>query len=86
MAKSKWKFRQDDLDTILTVINQGLMKKPYHVEYHDTYEDGTPVWNGEKSVLWNLMEQAYPEERACEDGGTWRTTERYAPAEALCVF
>lgn len=64
MAKSKWKFRQDDLDTILTVINQGLMKKPYHVEYHDTYEDGTPVWNGEKSVLWNLIEQAYPEERA----------------------
>lgn len=61
---SKWKFRQDDLDTILTVINQGLMKKPYHVEYHDTYDDGTPVWNGEKSVLWNLMEQAYPEERA----------------------
>lgn len=64
MAKSKWKFRQDDLDTILTVINQGLMKKPYWVEFHDTYEDGTPVWNGEKSVLWNLMEQAYPEERA----------------------
>ena len=63
MSKSKWRFRQDDLDTILTVINQGLMKKPYYVEYHDTYEDGTPVWNGEKSVLWNLMEQAYPEER-----------------------
>ena len=64
MAKSKWKMRQDDLDTILTVINQGLMKKPYWVEFHDTYADGTPVWNGEKSVLWNLMEQAYPEERA----------------------
>ena len=61
---SKWKWRQDDVDTIITVINQGLMKKPYWVEYHDTYEDGTPVWNGEKSVLWNLMEQAYPEERA----------------------
>lgn len=61
---SKWKWRQDDVDTIFTVINQGLMKKPYWVEYHDTYEDGTPVWNGEKSVLWNLMEQAYPEERA----------------------
>ncbi|MGP1378212.1 MAG: hypothetical protein ACTTKT_04275 [Prevotella veroralis] len=29
-----WKFRQDDLDTIFTVINQGLMKKPYWVEYH----------------------------------------------------
>lgn len=64
MTKSKWKFRQDDLDTIFMVINQGLMKKPYWVEYHDTYADGTPVWNGEKSVLWNLMEQAYPEERA----------------------
>ena len=64
MAQSKWKWRQDDVDTIFTVINQGLMKKPYWVEYHDTYEDGTPVWNGEKSVLWNLVEQAYPEERA----------------------
>ena len=64
MAQSKWKWRQDDVDTIFTVINQGLMKKPYWVEYHDAYEDGTPVWNGEKSVLWNLMEQAYPEERA----------------------
>ena len=64
MAQSKWKWRQDDVDTIFTVINQGLMKKPYWVEYHDTYADGTPVWNGEKSVLWNLMEQAYPEERA----------------------
>ena len=64
MAQSKWKWRQDDVDTIFTVINQGLMKKPYWVEYHDTYEDGTPVWNGEKSVLWNLMEQAYPEESA----------------------
>ena len=64
MAQSKWKWRQDDVDTIFTVINQGLMKKPYWVEYHDAYEDGTPIWNGEKSVLWNLMEQAYPEERA----------------------
>lgn len=59
---SLWKWRADDLDTIFKVINQGLMKKPYWVEYHDTYEDGTPVWNGEKSVFWNLMEQAYPEE------------------------
>lgn len=59
---SLWKWRADDLDTIFKVINQGLMKKPYWVEYHDTYEDGTPVWNGGKSVFWNLMEQAYPEE------------------------
>lgn len=65
---SLWKWRADDLDTIFKVINQGLMKKPYWVEYHDTYEDGTPVWNGEKSVFWNLMEQAYPEE--------WRTMMR----------
>lgn len=62
MATSLWKWRADDLDTIFKVINQGLMKKPYWVEYHDVYEDGTPVWNGEKSVFWNLMEQAYPEE------------------------
>lgn len=59
---SKWKWRADDLDTIFKVINQGLMKKPYWVEYHDVYDDGTPVWNGEKSVFWNMLEQAYPEE------------------------
>lgn len=88
-----WKFRQDDLDTIFTVINQGLMKKPYWVEFHDTYEDGTPVWNGEKSVLWNLMEQAYPEEpcandakNACEDGGAGRATKGFAPAKTLCIL
>lgn len=62
MATSLWKWRGDDFDTIFKVINQGLMKKPYWVEYHDVYEDGTPVWNGEKSVFWNLIEQAYPEE------------------------
>ncbi|SES89213.1 hypothetical protein [Prevotella sp. kh1p2] len=59
---SLWKWRADDLDTIFKVINQGLMKKPYWVEYHDVYDDGTPVWNGEKSVFWNMLEQAYPEE------------------------
>lgn len=51
MATSLWKWRGDDFDTIFKVINQGLMKKPYWVEYHDVYEDGTPVWNGEKSVF-----------------------------------
>lgn len=62
--KSLWKWRGDDFDTMFLIINQGLMKKPYWVEYHDVYVDGTPVFNGEKSVFWNLLEQAYPEEIA----------------------
>ena len=51
------------------------------------------MWNGEKSVLWNLMEQAYHEERAqmmrrmmakMEELGDLQ--KGVAPAEALCIL
>jgi hypothetical protein len=55
----KWKWRGDDFDTKFPITNQGQLRKPYYVEFHDRYSTGGFVWNGEGSVLWNLLEQCY---------------------------
>lgn len=56
---SKWRWRQDDLDTILPIDNQGQDRKPYYCEMHDFYDNGQPIWNGETSVFWNMLELAF---------------------------
>lgn len=61
-AGSKWKWRYDDLDTIFDTDNQGQPKKGYHVEFHDKYDTGGSVWNGETSNFWNLLDLAFPDE------------------------
>ncbi|RGS33724.1 leucine-rich repeat domain-containing protein [Bacteroides cellulosilyticus] len=61
-AGSKWKWRYDDLDTIFDTDNQGQAKKGYYVEFHDTYDTGGSVWNGETSNFWNLLDLAFPDE------------------------
>ena len=57
-----WHWRHDDTDTIWDTTNQGQAKKPYWVEIGDKYDNGQPVWNGETSNFWNLLELAFPEE------------------------
>lgn len=61
-ATSKWKWRGDDFDTIFDIDNQGQAKKSYSVEFHDLYANGAPVWNGETSNFWNLIDLSFPEE------------------------
>lgn len=61
-ATSKWKWRYDDLDTIFDTDNQGQAKKGYYVEFHDKYDTGGSVWNGETSNFWNLLDLAFPDE------------------------
>ena len=61
-AGSKWKWRYDDLDTIFDTDNQGQAKKGYSVEFHDKYDTGGSVWNGETSNFWNLLDLAFPDE------------------------
>jgi len=56
---SKWKWRLDDSDTIFPIDNQGQDRKPYYCEMHDFYSNGQPMWNGETSVFWNLLELGY---------------------------
>lgn len=58
----RWQWRQDDMDTIWPITNQGQSKKGYWVEVGDTFSNGQPVWNGETSNFWNLIDLAFPEE------------------------
>lgn len=54
---------QDDLDTILTVDNQGKLTKPYWIEEHDYDENlHKNFWNGEDNVFYNMMELCHPTE------------------------
>ena len=61
---SKWRWRLDDADTIFPIDNQGQDRKPYHCEMHDVYSNGQPIWNGETSVFWNMLELAFSAEIA----------------------
>ena len=57
-----YKWRHDDVDTVWPINNQGQSSKGYWVEIHDLYDNGGPVWNGETSNFWNLLDLAFPEE------------------------
>lgn len=57
-------FYWDDTDTIGPFTNQGQDRKPYWCEVGDQYDNGQPVWNGEQSRFFNLVELAFPSELA----------------------
>lgn len=77
-AGSKWRWRLDDADTIFPIDNQGQDRKPYWCEMHDYYDNGQPIWNGETSVFWNLLEQAFSAEI------TAGMRKMFAAMESLC--
>lgn len=54
----RWKWRQDDLDTLFDIDNQGKDTKPYYIEFKDD-SNGTPYFNGSNSVFWNLLFECY---------------------------
>lgn len=56
---SLWKWRIDDADTIFPIDNQGQDRKPFWCEMHDMYDNGQPIWNGETSQFWNLLEVSF---------------------------
>lgn len=53
----KWRFRQDDLDTILDIDNNGGQTKSAYIEYGDAV-GGSPYFAGSNSVLWNLVNES----------------------------
>lgn len=53
----KWRFRQDDLDTIIDIDNNGGQTKPSDIEFEDT-SSGSPYFAGSNSVLWNLVHES----------------------------
>ena len=59
---SKFRFFQDDLDTILSLNNTGYKVKPYYVEEHDLDEKGGSYWNADDNALYCNAELAWPTE------------------------
>lgn len=58
----KWRWRQDDLDTIFDVDNTGLSKKNYDILVGDVNDTGVSVYKGDTSVFWLLIRETQAEE------------------------
>ena len=56
----KFRFFQDDLDTIFASNNTGQKTKPYYIEEHDLDENNAPYWNASTNGLYCLAEKAWP--------------------------
>ena len=58
----KWYFLPYDFDTALGINNEGLLAFGYSLEDTDTLEGDVDVFNGQKSVFWNNVRDAFPDE------------------------
>ncbi len=56
-----WQRRQDDLDSIFDILNQGFAGKSYSVLFGDKNSGGS-IFRGENSVFHTLIQECYPEE------------------------
>lgn len=54
----RWKWRQDDLDSIFDIDNSGRDSKPYQIEYADAIGN-TPYFAGSNSVFWTLINECF---------------------------
>ena len=60
-----WRWRQDDLDSILDINNQGFSAKSYSTLVGDLTSTGSgSVFRGDNSVFWTLIREAFPNEVA----------------------
>ena len=58
----RWRWRQDDLDTIFDIDNNGGQTKPYYIEFADTSASGDVWFAGSASIFWNLLYECYFED------------------------
>ena len=54
----RWKWRQDDLDSLFDIDNSGSDTKPYYIEFLDAM-NGSPFYAGSASTFWNLIFECY---------------------------
>lgn len=58
-----WRWRQDDLDSILDINNQGFSAKLYSVLVGDVTATGSgSVFRGDNSVFWTLIKECFQDE------------------------
>lgn len=58
----KWRRRQDDLDSILDINNQGFAAKKYSVLFGDKSSSGS-IFRGENSIFHTLVHECYKDEK-----------------------
>lgn len=58
---SRWRWRQDDLDTIFDVNNQGSADKKYSIMNTDTL-NGDMIYKGNTSYHWRCIREYFPDE------------------------
>ena len=65
---ARWSWREDDIDTIIDIDNQGKDKKLYCVEIEDNYTSyggvDMDVFNGRNNQFWLLVRTAFATEYA----------------------
>jgi hypothetical protein len=58
-----YRWRQDDLDTLFDINNQGLAAKIYSILVGDKTETGSgSIYRGDTSVFWTLIKECFPTE------------------------
>ena len=62
MAGSKWFSLPYDFDTAIGINNEGALVFSYNLEDIDHTESGADIYNGQQSVLWVNVRQAFYED------------------------
>ena len=62
VTPGRWKWRQDDLDSILGINNSGYDSVPSWSEYEDMVARGSVYYGGSASVFWTLIHECYMED------------------------
>ena len=58
-----YRWRQDDLDTLFDINNQGLAAKIYSILVGDKTDTGSgSIYRGETSAFWTLIKECFPTE------------------------
>ena len=55
-------FLPYDFDTAIGITNEGVLAFSYNLEDTDHTAGGSNIYNGQNSVLWNNVRQAFPKE------------------------
>lgn len=59
----KYRWRQDDLDTLFDINNQGLAAKIYSILVGDKTDTGSgSIYRGDTSAFWTLIKECFPTE------------------------
>ena len=74
----RWSWRQDDMDTIMATDNNGQSTKSYSIEVGDITSDGTDIFQGASSALWNLIDDVFSSEKKTMMSNIFKALQRIA--------